>query len=178
MWDYYAHTSGRGCIKVEQNLRRREYATVNRECSKERKSFTKETEARWVKHHNHDTDTRCYRRPGDKPPPSAQGPPWQMVWWVKGLMNHPILKVATNMGLLRTQEGGETVLTWNEIHTDGNMPLLLGNAVRKDKASQRKPRHWGQTPQSRHRHQMLVGDRSKPPPSDPRAASVGKWFGG
>jgi hypothetical protein len=47
------------------------------------------------------------------------------------------------------------------------MPLLLGNAVRKGKSSQREPRHGGQTPQSRHRHQMLVGDRRKPPPSGP-----------
>jgi hypothetical protein len=46
MWDYYAHTSGRDNIEVEHNLRRREYATINRECSKETKSFTKETEAR------------------------------------------------------------------------------------------------------------------------------------
>jgi hypothetical protein len=27
---------------------------------------------------------------------------WKIVWCVKGLMNHPILNVATNVGLLRT----------------------------------------------------------------------------
>jgi hypothetical protein len=27
---------------------------------------------------------------------------WKIVWCMKGLMNHPILNVATNVGLLRT----------------------------------------------------------------------------
>jgi hypothetical protein len=58
---------------------------------------------------------------------------WKIVWCVKGLMNHPILNVATNVGLLHTQ-GREAVLNWNDIHANGNMPPLLGNAVRKDKA--------------------------------------------
>jgi hypothetical protein len=49
-------------------------------------------------------------------------------------------------------QGGEVVLKWNKIHTEQNMPLLLGNAVTNDKASQREPRHKGKTPQSRHRH--------------------------
>jgi hypothetical protein len=31
-------------------------------------------------------------------------------------------------------QGGEAVLNWNDIQANGNMPLLLGNAVRKDKA--------------------------------------------
>jgi len=31
---------------------------------------------------------------------------WKMVWWVKGLMNNPILKAATNVVLLRTHERG------------------------------------------------------------------------
>jgi hypothetical protein len=31
-------------------------------------------------------------------------------------------------------QGGHVVLKWNEIHAKGNMPLLLGNAVRKGKA--------------------------------------------
>jgi hypothetical protein len=39
------HTSGRGNIKVERNSRKHEYATFIRECSKERQSFTKRTEA-------------------------------------------------------------------------------------------------------------------------------------
>jgi hypothetical protein len=31
---------------------------------------------------------------------------WKIVCWVKGLMNHPILIIATNMGLLRTHTRG------------------------------------------------------------------------
>jgi hypothetical protein len=31
---------------------------------------------------------------------------WQMVWCIKGLMNHAILKVATNVELLRTHTKG------------------------------------------------------------------------
>jgi hypothetical protein len=71
-----------------------------------------------------------------------------MVWWVKGLMNHPILKAATNVDYYAHTQGGEAILKWNGIHVDENMPLLLGNAVRKGKASQREPRHNSQTPQS------------------------------
>jgi len=31
---------------------------------------------------------------------------WQMVCWVKGLMNHPIFKDETNVGLLHTHTRG------------------------------------------------------------------------
>jgi len=42
---------------------------------------------------------------------------WQMVRWVNDLMNHPILKAATNVGLLNTHtKGGEAVLMCNKIH--------------------------------------------------------------
>jgi hypothetical protein len=72
MWDYYAHTSGRGSIKVEQNLRRREYATVNRECGKERKSFTKETEAQCSNTTITTPTPDIIQRPGAKPHQAAQ----------------------------------------------------------------------------------------------------------
>jgi hypothetical protein len=55
-------------------------------------------------------------------------------------------------------QGGEAVLKWNNIHANGNMPLLLRNAVRKGKRSKWEPWHKGETPQSQHQHQMLVGD--------------------
>jgi hypothetical protein len=58
-------------------------------------------------------------------------------------------------------QGGEAVLKWNDIHENGNMPLSLGNAIRKGKASELKPWHRGETPQTRHQHQMLVGDREQ-----------------
>jgi hypothetical protein len=76
-------------------------------------------------------------------------------------MNQPILKAATNVGLLCTHTRGEVVLKWNEIHANENMPLLLGNAVRKGKASKWEPWHGGETPKSRHQHQMLVGEREQ-----------------
>jgi hypothetical protein len=75
MWDYYAHTSWRDNIKVEQNLRRREYATVIRECSKERKSFTKETEARCSNTTITTPTPDIIRRPGAKPHQAAQRQP-------------------------------------------------------------------------------------------------------
>ena len=31
---------------------------------------------------------------------------WQMIWWVKGLMNHPILSDGTNVELLCTHTRG------------------------------------------------------------------------
>jgi hypothetical protein len=73
-----------------------------------------------------------------------------MIRWVKGFMNQPILKAATNVGLLCTHTKGEVVLTWNEIHANGNMPQLLGNAVRKGKASKWESWHRGERPKSRH----------------------------
>jgi hypothetical protein len=63
----------------------------------------------------------------------------------------------------------EAKLKWNGIQADENMPLLLGNAVKKGKASQSEPRNGVQTPQSQHQHWMLVGDREKnssKPPKD------------
>jgi hypothetical protein len=56
-----------------------------------------------------------------------------MVRWVKGFMNQPILKAATNVRLICTYIRGEVLLKWNEVHANGNIPLLLGNAVRKAK---------------------------------------------
>jgi hypothetical protein len=97
------HTRERGSIKVEQNSCRREYATVIKECSMERKSFAKGTEARGS-NTTITTPTPYVSRTQEKT--STKRPKgclcWKLVWWVKGLMNHPILKVATNVGLLRT----------------------------------------------------------------------------
>jgi hypothetical protein len=58
-------------------------------------------------------------------------------------------------------QGGQVVLKWNEIHANGNMPPLLRNAVRKGKASKWKLWHGGETPKSRHQHQMLVGEQEQ-----------------
>ena len=58
-------------------------------------------------------------------------------------------------------QGGEVVLKSNRFHGDGNMPLLVRNAIRKGKASELKPWHMGEKPQTRHQHQMLVGEREQ-----------------
>jgi len=89
-----------------------------------------------------------------------------MVWWVKGLMNHPILKAITNVDLLHTGKErigsvnvaqnaklhigsqGIGVKHQNRIHSNGNMSLLLlGMQYGKGKASQRELKHVGQTRQ-------------------------------
>jgi hypothetical protein len=62
---------------------------------------------------------------------------------------------------------GELVLKSNGVHADENMPLLFGNAITKDKSSQRERRHIGQKLQSRNIHQMLVGDREQTPTKRP-----------
>jgi hypothetical protein len=61
------------------------------------------------------------------------------------------------------KKGGEVVLKSNGVQADENMPLLFGNAITKDKSSQRERKHGGQKPQSRNQHQMLVGDREQTP---------------
>ena len=60
-------------------------------------------------------------------------------------------------------KGREVELNSNGVHADENMPLLFGNAITKDKSSQRERRNGGQKPQSRNRHQMLVGDQDQTP---------------
>jgi hypothetical protein len=51
---------------------------------------------------------------GDRQQTSTKSPKgylhWQMVWWMKGLMNHPILKAATDVGLLRTHTRGSVII--------------------------------------------------------------------
>jgi hypothetical protein len=43
-------------------------------------------------------------------------------------------------------QGGEAILKWNDIHANANMPLLLGNGVKKRKASKSKHWHMVETP--------------------------------
>ena len=64
-------------------------------------------------------------------------------------------------------KGREVVLNSNGVHVDENMPLLFWNAITKDESSQGKRRHGDQKPQSRNRHQMLVGDREQTPTRRP-----------
>ena len=101
------HPRGRGSIKIEQGLRRQEYATLFWECNNERQSFIKGTGA-WASNTTIKTPTTdVSRRLGEILHQVAQGiPPLENGWSVKGLMNHPILKAATNVGLLCTHKQG------------------------------------------------------------------------
>ena len=75
-------------------------------------------------------------------------------------MNHPILKAGTNVGLIRTHKRGKGRIKFERQFTEmRNIPLLLGNAVRKDKASQIVTlAHGCETPQSRHQRHMSLED--------------------
>jgi hypothetical protein len=64
-------------------------------------------------------------------------------------------------------KGRQVVLNSKGVHADENMRLLFGNAITKDKSSQRERRNGGQKPQSRNRHQMLVGHREQTPTRRP-----------
>jgi hypothetical protein len=48
-------------------------------------------------------------------------------------MNHPILKPAIHMRLLRTHTRGETILKWNGIHPNENVTII--RECRKGKKS-------------------------------------------
>jgi hypothetical protein len=68
-----------------------------------------------IKHHNQDTNNRCLVCEGLNEPPNSQR--CNQMWDYYAHI-----------------QGGEAVLNWNDIQANGNMPPLLGNAVRKDKA--------------------------------------------
>jgi hypothetical protein len=60
---------------------------------------------------------------------------WKIVWCVKGLNEPPNSHTLQSMwDYYAHTQGGEAVLNWNDIQANGNMPPLLGNAIRKDKA--------------------------------------------
>jgi hypothetical protein len=145
------HKRGRGSIKVEWSLRNENMPllfgneiTKDKSSQRERKHGGQKPQSR----------NRHQMLVGDQEKTPTKRPHrclrWQTIWWVKGLMNHPILKVATNMEYYGHTQRGEAVLMWNGLHKDENKPLLLGNAIRKGKDSQREPRDEDQTPQSRH----------------------------
>jgi hypothetical protein len=145
------HTKGRSNIKVEINSHIWEYATVIRECGKERQRFTMEP-----RHEGQTPQSQQKHQMlvGDHEHTSTKRPRgcfhWKINWWVKGLMSHQILKVAANVYYYTCTQGEETVIKWNKIPVEVEMKLLLGNVVRKFKSSQGEPRHKSQTPQSRH----------------------------
>jgi hypothetical protein len=106
--DYYAHTQrGEASIKVEQNSHRREYATVIRECSKERKSFIKGTEARWSNTTITTPTPYVSRRPRENLHEAAQGmPPLENCFVGEGLNEPPNSQGCSQCGLLRMHTRG------------------------------------------------------------------------
>jgi hypothetical protein len=163
MWDYYAHTKGAEVVLKSNGA----HADENMPLLFGNAITNDKSSQRERRHGGQKPQSRNQHQMllGDQEQTPTRRPHgclrWQMIWWVKGLMNHPILSDGTNVELLCTTQGGEAVLKSNDIHANGNMPLSLANAIRKGKASESKPWHRGETPQSRHQHQMLVGDREQ-----------------
>jgi hypothetical protein len=108
MWDYYAHIQvGRGNIKVERNSRKHEYATFIRECSKERQSFTKGTEAQGSNITITTPTPDVSRRPGAKLHQATQGMPLLANGLVgEGLNEPPNSQGCNQCGILRTHTRG------------------------------------------------------------------------
>jgi hypothetical protein len=89
---------------VERHSCKREYATVIKECSKERQSFEMGTLAQ----HQHQMLVGIRDRTSTNRYKGCLR--WQIVWCVKGLMNHTIHKSATNVELLRTHTRGSVII--------------------------------------------------------------------
>ena len=134
------HPRGRGSVKIEQGLRRQEYATLFWECNNERKSFIKGTGA-WASNTTIKTPTTdVSRRPRANLHQSSPGlPPLENCLLREGLNEPPNSQRCNQCGIITHTQGGESVLKWNNIHANGNMPLLLRTAVRKGKASKWEP---------------------------------------
>ena len=86
-----------------------------------------------VKHHNHDIDTMSVvdqEQTVTKQPRGCLC--WKMAWWVIDLMNHQILKVATNVGLLRThtRARGSINVEWNSLKREYAI-VIRGNSIRQ-----------------------------------------------
>jgi hypothetical protein len=124
-----------------------------------------------VHNQNHNIDTRKSR--ANLHNPSPRQPPLVVGLVGEGL-NEPLNSQGCNQcGIITHTKEAEVVLKLNGVHVDENMSLLFGSAITKDKSSQRERRHGVQKPQSRNRHQMLVGDREQTPTKRPHAAFVG-----
>jgi hypothetical protein len=67
-----------------------------------------------------------------------------MIWWVKGLMNHPILSDGTNVELLCTHTRGRGSIKV-ERHSRKREYAIV---IRECKASELKAWHRGETPQT------------------------------
>jgi len=69
---------------------------------------------------------------------------WKMAWWVIGLMNHPILKDATNVGLLRTNTRAiwSPNVEWNSLKRE-YATVIRGNSIRQRKSFTLGTEAWG-----------------------------------
>jgi len=113
---------------VEQNSLRREYAIVMRgNAVRARKSFTKRIEA-WRSKTTITTSTPDVSRiPGANLHRASQGlPPLANGLVGEGLNEQPNSQSCKQCGIIIYTQGGEAVLMLNEIHSNENMPLLLG----------------------------------------------------
>jgi hypothetical protein len=92
MWDYYAHTKGEEVVLKSNGVR-----TYSQ---RDRRHVGQKPQSR----------NRHQMLVGDREQIPTRQPHdclrWQMIWWVKGLMNHPILSDGTNVELLCTHTGG------------------------------------------------------------------------
>jgi len=112
---------------------------------RERKHFREGTEAR---ESNTTIMTRHQMLVGDLEKTFTKRPKgyfhWKMAWWVIGLMNHWILNVATNVGLLRTH-----TRAWGSINMERNSlrweyaTIMRGNAVRARQSLTKGTKAWG-----------------------------------
>jgi hypothetical protein len=117
-----------------------------------------------------------------KPPLSTKGClSWKMVWWVKGLMNHPILMAQPMWDILYTHTRGRGSIKVEQNSQDVNIPLILGNVVRKGQSFTKGTEVRGSTPQSQHRNEMLLGEREKTSTKKPKGCLHWKkvwWLNG
>jgi hypothetical protein len=107
MWDYYAHTQGGEAvlkwnrIHVDENMPPLLGNAVRKDKASQRNQGTGSNTT--ITTPTPDVSRRPIANLHQAPKGCLH---WKIVWWVKGLMNHPILKAATNVGLLRTHTRG------------------------------------------------------------------------
>jgi len=105
------HRRGRGSIKVEWYSRKRDYAIVIRECSKERQSFRERTKARGSNTTIMTLILDISVRPRENIHQAAQGlPPFANGLVVQGLNGPPNSQGCSQCGLLCSQKrGGDNI---------------------------------------------------------------------
>jgi hypothetical protein len=78
---------------------------------------------------------------------------WKIPWCVKGLINHPILNVETNVGLLRTHTRGRGSIKLERHSRKREHATVIRECSKERQSLKIGTVEWGETPQSRHQHQ-------------------------